>query len=166
MGTSLYLDTFYNKNSLNELMLNLGQKYGTSISITLLSGENHELHKKNEVQNLYRKKLVSILRLEREFFNLFGQWFRYNNSPSHSLNDDLENLFRSMISTNYFHSQSFTRKTCWLRWFELKLKEEVRSLFLYEMLSEDEIKTKPDLIRRSEDDQYLLSLCRVLTVNF
>ena len=57
MGTSLYLDTHNNNNLLNELMGNLGRKCSstTSISMTLLSGENHELHTKNEVQNLYQK---------------------------------------------------------------------------------------------------------------
>ena len=93
--------------------------------------------------------------LARKFLNDFYR--------SQSLNDDLENLFSRMISKNYYYSQIFTRKT---RWLKLKLKQEARNLFLCEMLSEDEIKTRPDLIRRSDDDQYLLSLCKELTIYF
>ena len=158
MGTSLYLGTFYKKNSLYELMRNLRQKCNssTSISMTVLSGENHELHTNNEVQNMYRLIVIYSKFLQREFFNLFGQSFLFDFYRPKSLNDDLENLFSRIISTN-------NCKTCWL---DRKLKQEVRYLFLYEMLSEDEIETKPDLIRRSEDHQYLLSLCRVLTVYF
>ena len=158
MGTSLYLDSFNNKNLLDELMLNLGQKCSstTSILMTLLSGENHDLHTKNDVQNMYGRRLNNIKFRRREFFNLFGQRFLYDLYRPHSLNDDLENFFRLMISTN-------TPLTIWLK---PNLKYKVRNPFLYEMLSEDEIKTKDYLIRRSEDHQYLLSLCRVLTVYF
>ena len=58
MGTSLYLDALKNDDFLNELVRNLGEKCSssTTFSMTLLSGENHELHKKNDVQNVYREK--------------------------------------------------------------------------------------------------------------
>ena len=77
MGTSLHLHTFYNKNSLNELMRNFGQKCSssTSISITLLSEESHELHTKNDVQEMYRGRTKKY---QQEFFNLFGQSFLYD----------------------------------------------------------------------------------------
>ena len=168
MGTTLYLDTYYiwttynnNVTTLNELMQNLVHKCSstTSISMTLLSGENHELHTKNDVQELYLERTIIY---PREFFNLFGQSFLYDFYRSQSLNDDLENLFSHMISTNYFHSLIIT---CWLK---PQLKQEVRNLFLYEMQSEDDIKrfkTRPDLIRRSDDHQYLLSLCKAITIH-
>ena len=178
MGTSLYLDNnnerqYYNNfTTLNELMRNLGQKCSstTSISMTLLSGENHVLYTKNDVQRVYRGKIM----YQPTFFNLFGQSFFEALDRSQSLNDDLENIFSHMISTSYFYSQIITRKT---RWLEQTVKPEARRLFLYEMLSEDEIKAKSDLKRWSEDQvirspqdpqdhQYLLSLCRVLTVYF
>ena len=171
MGTSLYLHSYNSYNSLNELMRNLRQKCSssTSISMTVLSGENYELHTKNDVQMLYWQRLLPKRRkfhqrkISKRFFDLFDEWFLYDFSRSQSLNDELENLFSRMISTNNSYSQFFARKT---RWLERKLKQEVRNLFLYEMLSEDEIKTRPDLIRRSDDDQYLLSLCKVLTIYF
>ena len=176
MGTSLYmyLDTYNNNNkryynnnvtTLNELMRNLGQKCSstTSISMTFLSGENHELHTKNDVQEMYRGRMYRGRRYKQEFFDLFGKSFLNNFYRSQSLNDELENLFSHMISTNYFYSQIITRKT---RWLKPQLKQELINLFLYEMLSEHEIKTRPDLIRRSDDDQYLLSLCKVLTIYF
>ena len=161
MGTSLYLDRFNSENSLNELMRNLGRKCSstTSISMTLLSGENHELHTKNDVQKMYRGRMRLY---QRELFNLFGKSFWYNFDRTQSLSDDLENLFSHIASPNYFYSQIIIPKT---RWHERKLKQEVRNLFLYEMLSEDDIKSRPDLIRRSDDYQYLLSLCRVITVH-
>ena len=112
-----------------ELVRNMVERCSssTSISMTLLSGENYELHTKNEVQILYRETTNS--------FNLLGQRFLFDFVRPQSLNDDLENLFSRMISKNYFYSQIFTRKTRWLKtWLKLKLKQEVRKLFLFEML--------------------------------
>ena len=86
MGTSLYLDVLNNNASLNELVRNLGAKCSssTSISMTLLNGQNHELHTKNEVQYwekwLHRGKFKN-----RDFFNLFGQRLSYEFLQSESL---------------------------------------------------------------------------------
>ena len=144
MGTSLSLDVLNNNNSLNKLVRNLGEKCSSSTSIlmTVMKGENHViLHTKNHVRNAYRYQ---------ENFP----------SRSQSLNDCLEIFFAAMISTN-------TDVIC----LRGELIHEVKNLFLYEMQNEDEIKTKPylikpDLIRRSDDHQYLLSLCKVSTVYF
>ena len=165
MGTSLYLDALKNDDFLNELVRNLGEKCSssTTFSMTLLSGENHELHKKNDVQNVYREKWFHGK--QGSFFNLFGErlnaFHRYT-----SLNDDLENIFSDMISTNTHliagvGLDSEVRR----RWLIRHLITGVRNLFLYEMQSEDDIKTRPDLIRKSDDHQYLLSLCKVITVH-
>ena len=122
--------------------------------MTLLNGQNHELHTKNEVQYwekwLHRGKFKN-----RDFFNLFGQRLSYEFLQSESLNNDLENIFNEMIST-------YTHVVVWLRRYYSTIR--VRNLFLFEMQSENDIKTKPDLIIRSDDHQYLLSLCKVLTV--
>ena len=153
MGTSLYLDVWNNNYSLNELVRSLGEKccYTTYISMTLLNGQNHELYTKNDVQNVYQYR-----ENWQKFFNLFGQSFLYDFYRSTSLNDDLENIF----------SDTITKDIKIILWFRRQSIEEVRNLFLFEMQSEDDIKTKPDLIRRSDDHQYLLSLCQVSTVYF
>ena len=59
MGTSLYLDVLNNNDLLKELLRNMVGKCSssTSISLTLLSGQNHELRTKNDVQDVYREKL-------------------------------------------------------------------------------------------------------------
>ena len=165
MGTSLYLDVMNHNDSLNELVRNLGEKCSssTTISMTLLSGENHELHKKNDVQNVYREKWFQGK--QGSFFNLFGErlntFHRYT-----SLNDDLENIFSDMISTNtHLIAGVGPNSEVRRRWLIRHLITGVRNLFLYEMQSEDDIKTRPDLIRKSDDHQYLLSLCKVITVH-
>ena len=161
MGTSLYLDLLNNNYSLYELVRNLVQKCSssTSISMTLLNGQNHELHTRNHVQNVYTKNLVPIFYKyrrqkwrfhsendhRREFFNLR---FLFKFPESRSLNDDLETFYAAVARNEIFR------------------QSRVRNLFLFELQSEEDIETKPDLIRRSDDHQYLLSLCKVITVIF
>ena len=168
MGTSLYLDVLNNNDLLDELVQNMVEKCSssTSISMTLLSGQNHELHTKNDVQELYREKWLHGKFYQREFFNLFGQSFLLESYHRYeSRNNDLEKIFSAMISKNTHIMAGFRPdyQIIW-RWLYRQPIIGVRNLFLYEMLSEDEIETEPDLIRRSDDHQYLLSLCKASTV--
>ena len=160
MGTSLYLDVLNNNETLNELVQNLGRNCSSSITIllTLLNGKNHELHTKSIVQGQYRQRwpFDELKNFQQpEYFNLFGQRFLYEFNRSESVNDDLENIFATIISTNWHIIR-------WRRSF-VSRQPFVRTLYLYEMQSDDEIKTKSDLRRRSDDHQYLLSLCKVST---
>ena len=147
MGTSLYLDDSKFNNSLNRLLQNLADKCdsSTSISLTLLNGNNQGLRTKKEVKEAYR-----IASRGQRIGPHIGPrvcelgWFQSSLS-SQSLNHDLENLFEDMISASAPISNLIRRKSV------------VRELFLYEMQNEDEIKPTDDL-------QFLLSLCKRFTV--
>ena len=147
MGTSLYLDIMNNNDLLKELLRNMVDKCSstTSISVTLLSGQNHDLHTKNDVQKLYKMRLYKLYS-NYKFYNLFGQGFRFKFPES--LNNELEKFYAAVA-----HKDT--------RWQSIE-----RNLFLFEMQSEDDIKSKSDLIRLSDDHQYLLSLCKASTVYF
>ena len=151
MGTSLYLDAMNNNDSLEELVRNLRKKCSssTSISMTLLNGQKHDLHPKNVVQNLYKYQegWAFRFRFSQKFFNVYGQRFFLDFLSSRSLNDDLEKFYAAVA-----HKDT--------RWQSIE-----RIFFLFEMQSEDDIKSKPDLIKLSDDHQYLLSLCKAITVH-
>ena len=103
---------------------------------------------------------------------------------STSLNQDLENFFEDMISASaqmrYLIRGQFTHGTCgtYLRMEQsydpygrrdiriiLDREEVATELFLYEMQSEDDIKTRTDDLKRpfSDHDQFMLSLCKRLS---
>ena len=94
LGTSLYLEDSKFNNSLNRLIQNLADKCdsSTSISLTLLNGNNQGLRTKKEVKEAYRiaSKGPRIgPHIGRQVFEL--GWFQSSLS-SQSLNHDLENL--------------------------------------------------------------------------
>ena len=153
MGTSLYLeDSKFNK-SLNKFLQNWADKCcsSTSISLTLLNGNNHGLHTKKEVKEAYRIASIGPRigpHIGRRVFEL--GWFQNNSLSSQSLNHDLENLFEDMTSASASISSLIRRQSV------------VRELFLYEMQNEE---TRPDdSIRISDDNQFLLSLCKRFSV--
>ena len=103
MGTSLYLEDSKFNNSLNRLLQNLADKCdsSTSISLTLLNGNNQGLRTKKEVKEAYRiaSKGPRIgPHIGRQVFEL--GWFQNDSLKSQSLNHDLENLFEDMISAS------------------------------------------------------------------
>ena len=149
MGTSLYLEDSQFNKSLYNFLQNWADKCcsTTSISLTLLNGNNHGLHTKKEVKDAYRTASIGprigphIGRRVREL-----GWFQNDSLSSQSLNHDLENLFEDMTSASAQISNLIRRQSV------------VRELFLYEMQNEDKIET------RTDDHQFLLSLCKRFSV--
>ena len=170
MGTSLYQEVFKNNDLLQNLVQMLAERFCpfASISWTLLNGQKYELHTKTKVQDVYRNYrhkgfynfdsdiLISMLADgTREFLKSFGQNFRYDFIEAQSLNDDLENLY------NFSADDNGSAPNC-----HLNEKQLIRGLFLYEMYNGDEFRTKRDeLMIPSDDNKFLLSLCRRLTIH-
>ena len=158
MGTDLYSEDLKFHKLLNKFLGDLADKCSstTSISLTLLNGDNIGFRTKGEVKG-----------------HQFNRW-------STSLNQDLENFHEDMIRASaqmrYLIRRhlrmvpTFTYDSYDRRFIPIILDRALHQsfateLFLYEMQSEDDIKTRTDDWNEpfSDDHQFMLSCCKRLS---
>ena len=192
MGTQFYSEDLKFHKLLNKFLQDFANKCPstTSISLTLLNGHNIGFRTKEKVEQTYS---VGYAPWEdfwvRHYLDNDGYSLRYsfacppNNVKwltedqwSTSLNQDLENFFEDMISTsapmrylirgpgNLRMVRSYDSYDSRVIPIILDREKIATKLFLYEMQSEDDIKTRTDDLKSlSDDHQFMLSLCKRLS---